>query len=115
MLPFTRCYIENCDADDYSASETNQFSPIWLNNTIPRNDDNTPDQCKRYNYTWTNVEECQAPDAQIDSEITCDRRVYDTSQFQSTIVTDVSWEHSILDLPSVLLSQRDFGFNQKLN
>ncbi|XP_046657878.1 organic cation transporter protein-like [Daphnia pulicaria] len=84
-VPNYRCYIENCDAD-YSASETN--SPIWLNNTIPWNDDNTPDQCQRYNYTWTNVEECQAPGAQMDSEITCDRWVYDTSQFQSTIVSD---------------------------
>jgi hypothetical protein len=102
MLSFTRCYIENCDAD-YSASETNQFCPIWLNNTIPWNDDNNnPDQCQRYNYTWTNVEECQAPGAQMDSEITCDRWVYDTSQFQSTIVSDVSSRKI----------QQDFGIKQ---
>ena len=84
-LVFYRCYVENCDSDSSS-----QFSPIWLNNTVPWNDDNTPDQCKRYNYTWANLEECQTIEAPIDSEMMCDRWVYDKSQFQSTIVTDVT-------------------------
>lgn len=89
MCAQPRCYIENCDEPN---SEKNQYSPTWLNNTVPWGDDNTPDQCNSYNYTWANLYECQDSNAPVDEEMVkhCDEWVYDTSLFISTVVTDVS-------------------------
>lgn len=89
-VPDYRCFVEGCDADYSVSSESNHFFTPWLNNTIPWKEDNTPDQCNRYNYTWTNLEECQQPDAPTDPTmiVGCDHWIYDTSLFQSTIVTE---------------------------
>lgn len=84
-----RCFIEGCDAD--VSKQPNNFYTPWLNNTIPWTVDNTPDQCNRYNHTWTSLEECQQPGTPIDPEMIaeCDNWIYDTSLFESTIVTEV--------------------------
>lgn len=85
----SRCYIEVCD-DFIDSNETNTFTPNWLNNTIPWND-NSPDRCYHYNYTWTSLDECQYPNSSVNLEMVmkCDRWVYERSLFTNTVVTEV--------------------------
>lgn len=82
-----------------STGSIDEFAPQWLNNTLPGwgniessvTGDRLERQCYRYNRTWINVDECLVGDSNIDSYGVekCDRLVYDTSVFQSTLVTEV--------------------------
>ena len=94
-----RCYVEGCDVVNNSTGLVDEFAPSWLNNTLPGwggvessvTGDRLERQCYQYNHTWTNVDECLAGDSSIDDNQVekCDRWVYDTSVFQSTLVTEV--------------------------
>ena len=75
------------------------FAPIWLNNTLPGWGDDGPSisgnrlerECYRYKSNWTSVDQCLAGNELIDKKAIekCDRWVYDTSTFRSTIFTEV--------------------------
>ena len=68
--------------------------PEWLNRTVPW-DSGTPKllrQCRRYNATWTSVDQCLTEEIDYDMAelINCDSGwVYDLSDFQTSIVTEV--------------------------
>ena len=76
------------------------FTPAWLNNTLPgwdgssvTNINRLERECYQYNRTWTDIDQCLAGDGSIDpiNDLTkCDRWVYDTSTFQTTVFTEVN-------------------------
>ena len=79
-----RCAVDGCDNGTAST-----FEPFWLNNTMPWNWTETRTGCDIYNYTW-NQDTCSSgipPDSQI--PVPCNEWVYDTTAFDTTILTDV--------------------------
>ena len=101
--------MDGCDVVDNSTGLVNVFDPPWLNNTLPKWDSSSSEdrltrQCYRYNYTWANVDECLTggDNIQRDQIEKCDRLVYDTSTFGSTIVTEVSPHYFIKIKPSTI-------------
>ena len=88
-----RCYIEGCDDASDSQSEPIFLAP-WVNNVIPEWNDVSSEsrfqrQCYRYNHTWASLDECFNCTTEAD-QVQCDKWVYDTSNFDSTIVNDVT-------------------------
>ena len=85
-----------------SSGKVDEFYPSWLNNTLPGWNNNNGEgetcesrlerHCYLYNQSWANVDECRLggnidDDTQLER---CDQWVYDTSTFQSTIITEVN-------------------------
>lgn len=85
----TRCFVDECD----SINATNEFTPVWLNNTIPWGEDFNKNlrQCYLYNVTWTSLEACILGDSGVTEENLkqCEKWVFDTSVFDSTIFSEV--------------------------
>ena len=80
----TRCYVDGCE------SNGTEFSPEWLNNTVPWDESSMRwSQCDIYNHTWNSVEECIQGDIDNEDPIRCQNWVYDTTVFSSTIFTTV--------------------------
>ena len=85
------CRIPECD-DPGSPSV---FAPPWLNNTVPDYLTGQAKHCRRYDYNWTDLSQCQSGwgDAPEPAVIECDQWVYDTTSFNSTVVTQVNYLH----------------------
>lgn len=82
-----RCLVPGCEN---KTSTGFVFAPEWLNNTVPWNDmDRSLAQCYKYNHSWTDPAECYTnqPESSLEK---CNRWLYDTTMFSSSIVTDVS-------------------------
>lgn len=83
-----RCLVPGCD--NQTAPD---FSPVWLNNTVPTDNllvNPTSGKCQRWNHTWHDVQECITGSDTGQTLLSCDRWIFDTSVYQSTIVTEVS-------------------------
>ena len=82
--------MDGCDSNE---TETRDLVPDWLNRTIPwSSETKLLRQCRRFNETWTSLDECLTRDIDYDTEqlMSCDNGwVYDLSNFHSSLVTEV--------------------------
>ena len=86
-----RCRVNGCDPLDIADTE---LVPHWLNHTVPWGE-SVPKllrQCRRFNETWSDVDQCHTRTIDHNSAqlIKCeDGWIYDSSNFHSSIVTEV--------------------------
>ena len=93
-----RCYVEGCDVVNNSTGLVDEFTPSWLNNTLPgwgrpsATDANRLErECYRYSRNWTSIDQCLTGDEFINATNVekCNRWVFDTTNFRSTVFTEV--------------------------
>lgn len=78
-----RCFVENCDENTTISSGLYQAVPLHEKKAVA--------QCYRFNITTAHNKSCHFNKSNHDAfPEKCNRWVYDTSVFHSTLVTDVS-------------------------
>ncbi|KAI5645207.1 sugar transporter domain-containing protein [Phthorimaea operculella] len=79
----TRCFVQNCDVPGQE-----EFLPPWIDNAIPRNEDNNFDMCHKFlrvNNTYVTNDTCPATLFDRGTTVQCETFVYENTD---TVVYD---------------------------